>query len=198
VHQTGREEATTFWAGCGAIRRDVFLGAGGFDEGYRRPSIEDIELGGRLRRAGHGIRLCKTLQAKHLKCWRAGSLLRSDIRDRALPWTALLLRQGHVVDDLNLSWPNRVAAAAVLALLGAIVAGWWWPAAWVVAAVLAATLLALNAPLYAFFRRKRGLMFALGCIAWHWLYLLYGAVAFALGFGAHVWGGFDAGGRLRA
>jgi cellulose synthase/poly-beta-1,6-N-acetylglucosamine synthase-like glycosyltransferase len=27
VHQCGREEASTFWGACGAIRRDVFLAA---------------------------------------------------------------------------------------------------------------------------------------------------------------------------
>ena len=41
----------TFWTGCGAIRRDVFLELGGFDpERYHRPAIEDIELGYRLNR----------------------------------------------------------------------------------------------------------------------------------------------------
>jgi glycosyltransferase involved in cell wall biosynthesis len=28
VHQQGRQQAVTFWSGCGAIRRDVFLEAG--------------------------------------------------------------------------------------------------------------------------------------------------------------------------
>ena len=52
VHQTGKAEAATFWAGCGAIRRMVFERVGGFDERrFPRPMIEDIELGGRLRRA---------------------------------------------------------------------------------------------------------------------------------------------------
>ena len=69
VHQTGREEASTFWAACGAIRRGVFLALGGFDERYREPSIEDIELGYRLTQAGHRVRLRKTLQVKHLKHW---------------------------------------------------------------------------------------------------------------------------------
>jgi hypothetical protein len=44
-HQRPRREASTFWAGCGAVRRSVFLGLEGFDvERYRVPSIEDIEL----------------------------------------------------------------------------------------------------------------------------------------------------------
>ena len=37
VHQRAPDEAETFWSGCGAIRRDVFLAAGGFDEAYARP-----------------------------------------------------------------------------------------------------------------------------------------------------------------
>lgn len=45
VHQQGQEEASTFWAGCGAVRRHVFFEVGGFDKSYPVPSIEDIELG---------------------------------------------------------------------------------------------------------------------------------------------------------
>ena len=67
VHQHGREEAATFWTGCGAIRREVFAAAGGFDESYTRPCIEDIELGHRLRQRGRRIVLDPALQVKHLK-----------------------------------------------------------------------------------------------------------------------------------
>src|SRR5947207_1321887 len=55
THQNGRREASTFWAGCGAMRRDRFVHHAGFDERYRYPSIEDIELGVRLRQAGERI-----------------------------------------------------------------------------------------------------------------------------------------------
>jgi GT2 family glycosyltransferase len=57
THQHGSPDAQTFWAGCGAIRREAFEEVGGFDESYRLPSVEDIELGYRLRQAGHHIRL---------------------------------------------------------------------------------------------------------------------------------------------
>ena len=59
VHQTSREEASTFWSGCGAVRRKVFLEMGGFNESYRKPCIEDIELGYRMKQAGYRIRLSK-------------------------------------------------------------------------------------------------------------------------------------------
>lgn len=179
VHQTGREEASTFWAGCGAVRREVFVESGGFDQSYTRPSIEDIELGTRLRRAGYAIRLRKSLQGTHLKRWTAASLLTADIRDRALPWAALLLRDG-LVNDLNLRWSNRLSAVAVLAWLGTLLAGCRWPALWLLTAGLTVALLWLDAPLYAFFRRRRGVAFAAGGILCHWLYYLYSSAAFAL------------------
>jgi GT2 family glycosyltransferase len=70
VHQKSSELASTFWTGCGVIRRAQFLALGGFDlQRYRRPAIEDIDLGYRLKRAGGRIRLVKHVQVKHLKAW---------------------------------------------------------------------------------------------------------------------------------
>jgi len=180
VHQNSSPDASTFWAGCGAIRRGVFLALGGFDERYSQPSIEDIELGYRLRAAGYSIRLLKSLQAKHLKRWTVRSLLASDFAARALPWSELILRRRAFVNDLNLTIASRtsvvLAYVLVAALLGALV---WTPSIWL-AALSAAALLALNVDLYGFFARKRGLLFALAAIPWHWLYYLYSGLAFAL------------------
>ena len=111
VHQTSSEEAGTFWCGCGAIRRSVFLEVGGLDAArYRRPQIEDVELGARLVRRGVRIRLDKAMQVTHLKRWTLGGLLRSDICDRALPWTELLRRGELRGGDLNLKPAHRLSA----------------------------------------------------------------------------------------
>ena len=185
VHQMGDEEASTFWAGCGAVRREDFLAAGGFDARYRRPSIEDIELGYRLRRAGKRIRLCKSLLGKHLKRWTAGSLLRADFRDRALPWVELCLATGCVPNDLNLRTSSRVSVCSTYLLVALLVAGWWWPVYWGVAAGAALLLLVLNAPLYRFFWRKRGLGFTAMAVPWHWFYYFYGGLAFLIGLARH-------------
>jgi hypothetical protein len=111
-HQIANEEASTFWTGCGAIRREVFLEMGGFNTDYAKPSVEDIEFGYRLRDAGHRIRLLKNMRGKHLKHWKFLGMMRTDIFQRGVPWVVLLRRFPKVPPDLNLNW--RARAATVL------------------------------------------------------------------------------------
>jgi glycosyltransferase involved in cell wall biosynthesis len=181
IHQTAKEEASTFWSGCGAIRRDVFLAARGFNSGFKRPAIEDVELGYRLKRDGHLIRLRKTLKVKHLKRWGILSLLKTDFFDRALPWTRLILRDRRIINDLNLRHSSRASVMLVYVLLVALAAARWWPGFLAVAGAAILLLLALNAPVYRFFLRRRNLWFALRVIPWHWLYYFYSGLAFAIG-----------------
>jgi hypothetical protein len=194
VHQQGSREASTFWAGCGAVRRSVFAAVGGFDERYTRPSIEDIELGVRLRAAGHRILLKPDIQVTHLKRWTFTGTLRSDIRDRAIPWTRLILAQSRIPDDLNTSRENRVAAGAAWVLAGglavlvvALVTGRGVAAlaGSFVAAGGAVGILALNRRLYVFLLRKGGPAFAAGAVAMHALYLLYSSAVFGALYLAH-------------
>ena len=119
VHQTSAEEASTFWTGCGAIRRKVFLEMGGFSLKYQRPSIEDIELGMRMRHSGHRIKLIRDMYGKHMKYWSLLDVIRTDILMRAIPWMSLILDQGQLTNDLNLGYRSRIAT--VLAGLLAVV-----------------------------------------------------------------------------
>jgi glycosyltransferase involved in cell wall biosynthesis len=187
VHQRGVEEASTFWTGCGAIRRTRFLVLGGFDvQRYQRPSIEDIDLGYRLKQIGGQICLAKEVQVKHLKAWNFVTLLKSDIFDRGIPWTRLILRDQLFVNDLNLQTHNRVSVVAVYGLLVALLVGVFYPQGVFIAAGLALLLLWLNRELYRFFRQKRGLIFAVRVVPLHWLYYGYNAVAFGCGLLLHL------------
>lgn len=181
VHQHGAEEASTFWSGCGVIRREAFLNYGGFSSRYQLPSIEDIELGYALKRDGHRIRLDKTLLVKHLKRWTLPSLLHSDIIARGLPWTRLILRERAFLNDLNLQTHNRISVVAVY--LGLLCAAFalWQPALLLGSFIAALLLLRLNRPLYQFFSRKRGPTFTLRVLPLHWLYYFYNGVSFSLG-----------------
>jgi len=180
IHQLAEEEAGTFWAGCGAVRRDVFLSAGGFDSHrYPLPSIEDIELGTRLRRAGHRILLDKKLHSKHLKRWDIRTLLVADIARRAIPWTQLILEQGSLPSDLNLRASHRASAALVLILIASLAALFVWPLpAAAVAAACLAGVVALNFDFYRFFARARGLWFAARVLPMHVLYYFYSGATF--------------------
>ncbi|HTW65423.1 MAG TPA: glycosyltransferase [Bryobacteraceae bacterium] len=117
VHQNAHSEASTFWSGCGAIRRDVFLAMSGFDASYKRPAIEDIELGYRLRKAGRRILLDRDLRVKHLKKWTFWGLLKTDVLDRGIPWTELILRDQKMPNDLNLQISQRVSIGLVYLML---------------------------------------------------------------------------------
>lgn len=181
VHQTGCEEATTFWSGCGAIWREIFNSIGGFNENYRRPCIEDIELGYRLKNAGHRILLDKAIQVKHLKHWNAYSLFKTDFFNRALPWTDLLLQGRGIANDLNLKYSNRLSVVLIYTFIIALFAIWWHSVALLIVGLCGAGLLLLNAPVYLFFLRKRGLFFTLLTIPWHWFYYFYSGLAFAIG-----------------
>jgi glycosyltransferase involved in cell wall biosynthesis len=127
THQTGAREASTFWSGCGAIRRTLFLEHSGFSESYDRPAIEDIELGYRLVRAGRKIVLDHSLRVKHLKRWTFWGLVKTDIFDRGIPWTELILRDRRMPNDLNLQLSQRVSVALsfILVALSAFTAVLW-------------------------------------------------------------------------
>ncbi|MFE4104670.1 glycosyltransferase family 2 protein [Almyronema epifaneia] len=185
THQVSSEEASTFWGACGAVRREVFLQVGGFDQSYRAACVEDIELGYRLKRYGYTIRLCKHIQVKHLKRWEPLSMLRADIFYRALPWTALILRHQQLNNDLNLDTSSRLSVVLSFALLLTLAATGLWPSALGLSLAIAVGLLLLNAPVYRFFRQKRGWRFTARVIPWHWLYFLYSGFAFAIGLGRH-------------
>jgi glycosyltransferase involved in cell wall biosynthesis len=178
-HHRGRTDASTFWAGCGAVRKQAFLELGGFDvDHYKRPSIEDIELGYRLIEAGGRIRLIPELQSTHLKVWRFFSLIHTEVFCRAIPWSRLMLKRTGMVDDLNVSAQERIRAvlAGILMLvLIAVVAGWlpWWSAL-----ALATGASWANRGLLALFYSRRGLLFAIMGLAFHQLYYLYSSFAF--------------------
>lgn len=180
-HQKIRGDVPSFWAGCGAVWKQNFLDVGGFDAGqYPRSSIEDIELGYRLRAAGGRIGHAPQLLATHLKVWTFWKLLVSDIRDRAVPWAFLLLTRGEISDELNISVSERVRAAIAWMLPFALVMSLVGMISWWSLSVVLSIALAANLDLFALFQRRNGLLFALGATLFHQLYYLYSTAAYCL------------------
>ena len=172
VHQTNGGPADTFWTGLGAVRRDAFLASGGFDdERYPHPSVEDIELGHRLRRTGARIVLDPAIQGTHLKRWTLRSMVWTDFARRGVPWMGMHLRERSLSRSLNLGWRHRATALLLVVAATAAIAG---------AAVVAATALvgvpALNHGFYRLLLRRQGALAAVAGIALH---VLHHAVAMA-------------------
>jgi GT2 family glycosyltransferase len=182
THTSHPGPASTFWAGCGAVRRAPFLALGGFDaQTYPQPSIEDIDFGLRLHDAGARILLDPAIQGTHHKHWTFGRMLHTDIRQRAIPWSRLLLKRRELPTTLNLDLAARWSAA--LSLLIPAAAGLLllpmdgaWPA--FVAMGALALLFLINRSFLALLLRQGGIPLAVAGAALHALYLLYSTLSF--------------------
>jgi glycosyltransferase involved in cell wall biosynthesis len=189
VHQEGREEASTFWGACGAMRRTVFEMVGGFDETYRTPSIEDIEIGYRSRRE-LSDQTGEEPPGHSLEEVDPPSIVFTDVFCRALPWTALMLSHRRILNDLYLQTSGRISAVFAGTMVVGVGVAWWWRWAIVIVGLAMMGLLALNHRLYRWFIKKRGLFFPLRAILLHWAYFLYSGLTFgagALGFLMKSW-----------
>jgi glycosyltransferase involved in cell wall biosynthesis len=185
THQTSKEEAATFCGGVGVIRRDAFFSVGGFDPKHR--FMEDVELGIRLHRAGHRIRLHKELQVTHLKHYTFAGLIRSDVIGRAIPWTRIMLDSRVIRNDLNTRAHNVASVPVSFLLLAALaIPSLWLPLGLPAAAVF----LALNRGFLGFTWRERGFIFLGGAILMCWFGYLYSGVGASIGWFGYVLGSF--------
>lgn len=179
IHQHGPEEANTFWAGCGAVDRLAFLKVAGFDtKRFMDPSIEDVELGNRIRKAGLRIRLHKGMLCKHLKHWTLGNMVHTDIFRRAKPWARMMHSPGYESHELNVSWTERRRA---------LLAGLFWLSLgfavvnpmglWFTGGLLALAFLA-NVEFFGLVRRSAGIPHMLAAVLLHQLYYAYSSAVY--------------------
>jgi glycosyltransferase involved in cell wall biosynthesis len=183
MHQGAAGPASTFWSGIGAIRRQDFLNAGGFDANrFTRASIEDIELGMRLVAAGLRIELDPGIQGTHLKHWTFRSMVHTDLFRRGVPWVELLLRRRTHAKALNLGWRHRASMICATVAAVAIVRRRFAPA---VAAI--AGLGILNARFYHLLLRRQPASHLPLAIALHIVHHLTGAASIALALARHAW-----------
>ena len=179
IHQQANKEASTFWSGCGAVRKDAFLAAEGFDiEQFKHPSIEDIELGYRLRAAGGKIHILTEMQCTHLKEWRFVNLVHTEFFRRAIPWSRLILKHDALTNDLNVGIYERLrAVVALLLLLSTLASILTIIPLWVPLVILLGAGL-VNIKLMTFFYQRKGFMFTIGCLLYQQFYYLYSSTAF--------------------
>jgi glycosyltransferase involved in cell wall biosynthesis len=182
VHAGAAGEAETFWAGLGAVRRDAFEAASGFDaDRFPEPSVEDIELGMRLRRQGGRIVLDPDIRGRHLKAWTPRAMVATDFGQRGVPWARLLLRDEDGSTALNLGWKRRASAATSVALLGALLTR----RPRLGAAALFANFI-LDRDLYALLARRGGPRLLVAGIGLHQLHQLSAAASVPIAVALHA------------
>ena len=189
-HQNNPGDAQTFWAGCGAIRSEVFASAGMYDEWhFPRPQIEDIELGHRIRALGKRIVLRPEIQCAHLKRWTFRGMIVTDLTDRGVPWARLLVAQGATLKSksLNLKTMEKINTVLVWSALFFVLAALVFRRSQLLFGALDCLMpvLFINRPLYAFFERVRGFWFAFRVVPLHVLYYLLNGVAAGFGWLLH-------------
>ena len=193
THDQEPGEAQTFWAGCGCVRRSVFVAVGMYDEWrFSRPQIEDVELGYRMSAHGYHILLDPEIQVTHLKRWTFRGMLKADFMDRGVPWARLLAEQRALLGPAalkakTLSLRAKEKSNTFLVCLGLLLLALSVEPKNHLLATLGALCLIVviirGTPLYGFFRRKRGLVFAICGVVLHMIYYLTAAVSV-------VWGAF--------
>jgi GT2 family glycosyltransferase len=181
IHQNSNADSTSFCGGFSLIRRDVFLACGGFDPAYR--FMEDVDLGYRLKSAGHRIRLDRELQVTHWKYLSLAGLIRSDVFERAAPWTRIMLEKRVFRNDLNTQVHHVLSVPVSFLLLGSLAAPPWWLWFTLPAGVL---FLGLNHGFLNFVRRQRGGWFALRAAALCWFGYLYSGAGAVIGIFEHI------------
>ena len=186
THQHSRAEAKTFWSGFGAVRSQVFHLVGGFDKSLR--FMEDVDLGYRLHRQGHRIRLCPSIQVTHHKRYTLASLVRSDLFQRAIPWTLVMLKHRVYQNDLNTSNSNVICLMLVyLALILLLVPGLTPGSRALFTLVILGLLAAINHRFLRFAANKRGIPFAIQSLGMLVLQYLYSGFGVAIGVGIYAW-----------
>ena len=182
ARQTG--EVPLFYTTAAAIRRDAFLRAGGFDEGYGNPNVEDTAFGQKLARLGIRIRVQPELEVEHVKRYSLVGLLRTDFL-RAVALTRLKLRHRADLARNNTSVPASYMASVPVAVAGTgalgagVVLGFPALAAAALVALGAATV--LNANFLGAIRTSEGWGRALAAAPLLWLELVVVGVGSGVG-----------------
>lgn len=172
VHQNSRREASTFWTGCGAVRREIFNDLGGFRTSPFIRQINDIDFGYRLRKKGLRIELDQEIQVTHHKRYDFRSVIRSDLVERAIPWTRIMIDNRIFLNDLNTGMTGTMSVCLVC---GSLLLSLFPFPLFTRTAILVGSLGItgfLNRGWWRFCRRKKGVSFAFRAMWMEFLYYL--------------------------
>lgn len=158
-----RERIGVFYTSVAAIRRDLFLRLGGFDENFTGASIgEDTEFGQRAWTAGCRLIVDDRIVVRHSKRYTPAQVLRTDFQ-RARALTLMRLRKWGRPFFTSVPAFYQFAVPTLFAGILCLVLGALFLNAipLLLGVVLLGTFYGLNLPWLLFLANERGLSFAL-------------------------------------
>lgn len=188
VNQHSPTTPASFFTACGAVRRAVFEQVG-FDESWDR-CLEDVVFGMDLVSRGFAVYVDRTIMVVHLKQYSVASLIRSDLWNRAVPWTRLLLQRRRLPNELNTTRRDQLAVLLSCLLpiagLAALVAGPVLPLVTTGSLVLVVlAFLVTNRMFYTFLLHEQTPGFVLRAILLNYVFYLCCGIGVLLALVAH-------------
>jgi GT2 family glycosyltransferase len=180
-----------FYTTAAAIRREVFLQAGGFDQKYATPNVEDTAFGQKLARLGVRVKVQPDLEVEHVKRYSLPALLLTDFK-RAVSLTRLKLRHRRDLASNNTSVPSSYIASVPLAGLSmaalALAAVLGEPMLAGVGALAAAGVATLNRGFLVALAQSEGWVRTVGALPLLWLELLVVGAGTGIGLLSYPFG----------
>lgn len=186
-----RGDVPLFYTTAAAIRREAFLRAGGFDQGYATPNVEDTAFGQKLARLGIRVRIDPELEVEHVKRYSLLSLLKTDFM-RAVSLTRLKLRHPGDLAQNNTSVPASYMASvplsgvAIVLLVAGVLLG--WPGVTTLGVLATVGVVVLNLEFLNAIRMNDGWGRALAAVPLLWLEVLVVGVGTAVGLCSYPFG----------
>ena len=172
-------------SGCVAIRRSVLFSVGMYDEWrFGPPSLESIELGKRLTRAGSGVMLSGDLRISPLRRWSLPEVCSEVWNRSSLLARSLGYKRTRLIAPTEVVFTLSQFAAPVLAIVGALLiftASFAPHSEMKVLAAAGAAIIVANLGVYRFFVRERGIAFTIAVLPVHVLMQCVAAVALCAG-----------------
>lgn len=174
-----QEYITVLGPRIGAIRRDVFMELGGFDQSYPGASVEDYEFSHRLHDKGYRIRYDRTLEVKHhftdtiLKQFGLSF-------DRSKEWARLFARK-RKFDNFGTTLPEGLGRFAGFAFLVSLPAAFISAYFMILSGALLVLYIALNRRFFALALREEGAYFTARAVPAHLLISFFITAGFICG-----------------
>jgi glycosyltransferase involved in cell wall biosynthesis len=187
-------ESGLFYTSIAAVPRQLFLRLGGFDGGYRTPSLEDTDFGNRILKDGGKVVIEGRLEVQHHKYYSLRGLLKNDFL-RSADETRTWLRNrsgdpalfaGKTSVPLGFIAGLGFAALGVLGVLGGLVfhSGTWL---WLIPIALAGIWLG-NLVMIQYMGKIRGIGFLLRLLLFLPLDLVVAGAGILRGIGGYLTG----------